>query len=111
MPDPSPPQAEAQPGELSRTILTNAGTMVGICTTLVGLVKILERQAGQTLADEIVGLIALVFLSSAVLSYLAIRNPHRPALNRWLERGADWAFVMGLLAIGGLTLLFAYDQL
>jgi hypothetical protein len=82
--------------------------MIGICTTLVGLVKIIEHEAGQTLADEIVGTIALLFLASAVLSYFAIRNPRRPVLNLWLERVADGGFLLGLLAIAALTVLFAY---
>lgn len=112
MPDqasPAPAKPEHRPGELSRTILANAGTMVGICTTLVGLVKILERQAGETLADEIVGSITLIFLISTVLSYLAIREPHRHRRNHWLERAADGSFVIGLLAIAGLIILFAYS--
>ena len=72
------------------------------------LVKIIEHEAGQTLADEIVGTIALLFLASAVLSYFAIRNPRRPVLNLWLERVADGGFLLGLLAIAALTVLFAY---
>ncbi|MCR0980822.1 hypothetical protein [Roseomonas populi] len=109
MPDPAPPEDL----KVARQILPSAGTMIGICTTLVGLVKLLESQVGgDSRADEVGGLVSVIFLASVILSYSAIRLVQmRPRLSHWLERMADLLFVLGLLGIAGLTLLFAYDQL
>src|SRR5215212_7950693 len=58
--------------DLSRHILPTAATMVGICTTLIGLVKIIEDRIGSSHVDEC-GLAVLLSLVSALASYLAIR--------------------------------------
>ena len=109
MPDPSPPEDL----KLARQILPSAGTMIGICTTLVGLVKLLESQKGtDSRADELGGLVSVIFLASVILSYSAIRLALlRPRISQWLERMADLLFVLGLLGVAGLTLLFAYDRI
>ena len=64
-------------GTLARYILPASGTMIGMCTTLIGLVKILEIRTGPSRADEFTALAALCFLVSAMTSYLAIRHGHR----------------------------------
>lgn len=96
---------------LSQHILPSAGTMIGVCTTLVGLVKIAEGQIGPSHADEAVSLTALLFLASAAASYLSMRlSDHRPLAIR-LERLADICFVIGLLGMSTITLLFAYETI
>ncbi|MBP0495962.1 hypothetical protein [Roseomonas indoligenes] len=109
MPDPAPPEDL----KVARQVLPSAATMIGICTTLVGLVKIMENQSGaDSRADELGGMLSAIFLASVILSYAAIRLAGlRTGLSQWLERGADLLFVVGLLGIAGLTLLFAYDQI
>lgn len=51
---------------LSSHILPTAGTMLGICTTLIGLVKLFETRVGPSHVDEYAGLIAVLFLISAL---------------------------------------------
>ncbi|GJE16952.1 hypothetical protein [Methylobacterium marchantiae] len=96
---------------LSQHILPSAGTMIGVCTTLVGLVKIAEAQIGPSHVDEAVSLTAILFLASAAASYLSIRlDDDRPLAIR-LERVADICFVVGLLGLSTITLLFAYETI
>ena len=75
--------------ELSRHILPTAATLLGICATLISLVKILEERIGPSHVDEYGGLIALLFLGSAFASYGAIRTIGRAGLSRTLEQVAD----------------------
>jgi hypothetical protein len=92
-------------------ILPTAGTMLGICTTLIGLVKLLEGRLGPSHVDEIGGLVGTLFLFSALASYGAIRTEQRTLLSRQLERTADACFLVALLSLTLLSLLFAYELL
>jgi hypothetical protein len=94
---------------LASRILPNAATMIGVCVTAVGLVKIAESHIGPSSVDIYFSLAAIIFLGSAMLSYLAIRAP---AANRGvatLERMADGLFMLGLLALTLVATMFAYE--
>jgi len=105
---PTPP--EKVEAELARHILPSSGTMIGICTTLVGLVKLLEGRTGPSHVDEYGAMIGVAFLGSAIFSYLAIRLSHRtPHISRGLERSADALFLLGLLTLVLLVGLFAFE--
>ena len=95
---------------LSHHILPSAATMVGICPTLIGLIKLTEEMSGiARRADECLGIITVVFVISALASYFSIRDRLGPAHSRWLEQIADTLFVVGLIALGGVSALFAWE--
>lgn len=96
---------------LSRHILPTAGTMVGVCTTLIGLVKIVEARIGPSHVDEAAALTAILFLVSAIASYLSIRLGAGSDLEARLERGADICFVLGLVSLSIISVLFAYETI
>ncbi|MFD0935100.1 hypothetical protein ACFQ12_07875 [Methylobacterium trifolii] len=96
---------------LSHHILPNAGTMIGVCTTLIGLVKILEARIGPSHVDEYAALAALLFLTSATTSYLSMRMVADSRSAARLERIADLAFVAGLLGLSLIGILFAYETI
>ena len=96
--------------ELARTILPTSGAMIGVCATLVGLVKLNERQSGPSVVDEYGSLIAIAFLASAVTSYLSIRIAGwRLGLARKSERVADLIFIGGLFCLVALATVFAFE--
>jgi hypothetical protein len=97
-------------GDLPRHILPTSATMVGVCTTLVGLVKLGEIQHGKSAVDEYASSTAVLFLISASLSYLSIRSSHKAKVrSQKLEMAADLIFMIGLAAISLVGLLFAYE--
>ena len=95
---------------LPKHILPAAGTMLGICTTLIGLVKVAEPHVGPLRADEYASLTALLFLGSAFASYASLRHRGGKGRRR-LEQGADIAFLLGLVCLAALSILFAYEVL
>jgi hypothetical protein len=103
------PDRDRRGGGLSHHILPAAGTMVGICTTLIGLVKIIEERIGPSHVDEYAGLTALLFMVSALTSYLSMRRGTGPELGARLERIADLCFVVGLISLSLIAVLFAYE--
>jgi hypothetical protein len=97
--------------ELAREILPASGTMIGVCTTLIGLVKVVEMQIGPSRVDEYISLATLVFVASALAAYAAIRYVHRPKLRDLFERAADYLFLFGLLVIAVIAVLYAYEAI
>lgn len=96
---------------LAQQILPTSGTMIGICTTLIGLVKVIEGRIGPSRVDEYTACASLFFLISAVTSYLSIRYAHRIKFSKTLESVADQFFLVGLVAITFIGLFFAYEAI
>lgn len=93
---------------LSSHILPTSATMVGVCMTIMGLAKLVERATHRGLVDELMAYDALVFLVSAFFSYLSIRTGVTARATR-LERIADGAFMAGLTLMTAVAFMFAYE--
>ncbi len=83
--------------------------MVGVCVTLIVLVKIAETRIGPSRVDEYAAFAAFLFLASAVASYVSMRHPEHPRLSARCETIADQFFLIGLIGITLLALFFAYE--
>lgn len=94
---------------LSTHILPTSGTMIGVTSTLIGLVKVAEEHIGPSRVDEYAAIVLLMFLSSAILSYVSIRGPNRSRFGVRLERLADQIFMAGLIGLSLIASFFAYE--
>ena len=94
---------------LASHILPVSGTMIGVCATLIGLVKLAEAKHGSSHVDEYAAIAAVTFLASALTSYLSIRWSHRTKLSILVEQIADVIFLCGLVGITVVATLFAYE--
>ncbi|MGY4623194.1 hypothetical protein [Bradyrhizobium sp. USDA 4486] len=83
--------------------------MIGVCATLIGLVKLAEAKHGSSHVDEYAALASVMFLASALTSYLSIRYSHRAGLSYRIEQIADLIFLGGLIGITLVATLFAYE--
>ena len=83
--------------------------MIGVCATLIGLVKIAEARHGSSHVDEFAAIVAITFLASALTSYLSIRYAEQTRRSLRLERLADLIFLCGLVGITLVATLFAYE--
>ena len=108
---PSENSTAARATDLSKQILSSSGTMIGLCTTIVGLIKIVEGRIGPSNVDIYIALLGSVFLGSAVSSYASIRIATLHSWSTRLEIVADTLFISGLVAIIVLILLFALEQI
>ena len=90
-------------------ILPVSGTMIGVCVTLIGLVKLADARHGSSRVDEYAAMAAVTFLASALTSYLSIRFSDRTRLSFQIERMADVIFLFGLIGITLVATLFAYE--
>jgi hypothetical protein len=94
---------------LASHILPVSGTMIGVCATLIGLVKLAEARHGTSRVDEYAAVAAVMFLASALTSYLSIRFSDRANLSFKIEQIADAIFLCGLVGITLVATLFAYE--
>ena len=94
---------------LASHILPVSGTMIGVCVTLIGLVKLAEVKHGPSHVDEYAAITAVTFLVSALTSYLSMRCSDRMRLSTRIEQFADVTFLCGLVGITLVATLFAYE--
>ena len=77
-------------------IFTVSAAMVGVCLTVIGLVRIVTSvQRSDTLADDLLAADAVLFLSSCLSAYWALRTRNSRRMHR-VERFADCVFILAL---------------
>src|ERR1700760_1076824 len=94
---------------VSGHILPSAATMIGVCITAIGLVKLVEGRIGPSHVDEYCAIDALIFLTSAAASYVSLRFEPETRNVAMFERIADISFMVGLVLLTVIALLFAYE--
>jgi hypothetical protein len=101
-------RAPAQSNGLSAHILPTSATMIGVCMTVLSIGHLGPHGRVHELIDKLLAVDALVFLASALLSFMSMRLRSRD-LGPRREAWAEWVFVTGLalLALGAFALAFA----
>src|SRR5438045_7593839 len=80
-------------------IFTVSSAMVGVCLTVIGLIRVvITFGKADTLADDFLAGDALLFLTSCLLSYAALRARSFRRMHR-IERAADVAFVIAMVVM------------
>lgn len=95
-----------QPSSLSSHILPTSATMVGVCMTVISIVKLSHAGAAGVLIDKILAFNSVLFLLSAVFSYLSLRTRNDP---RRLENLADNTFMIGLTFMAAASFVLAFE--
>ena len=87
-------------------IFTVSAGMVGVCLTVIGLVRVvITLGKADTFADDLVAIDALLFLVACLSSYWALRTRSVKRMHR-VERFADIAFIVALVfmvVVGGFV--------
>jgi hypothetical protein len=93
--------------DISQHILPTSATMVGVCITVISIVRVMEvHGAVRTVIDDLIALDGAMFLFAAILSYASIRSPR---LGRRIERYADLVFLAGLAVMVVASFLLAWE--
>ena len=91
--------------KLSQHILPTSAQLVGVCVTVISLIKALHiGQAGMVI-DRFLALNCLLFIMSALFSYASIRGYKAVRM----EKYADQFFMVGLIALGWCAVLLAFE--
>ena len=80
-------------------IFTVSSAMVGVCLTVIGLIRVvITLGKADTLADDLLACDALLFLTSCLLSYGALRARSFCRMHR-IERAADVVFITAMVVM------------
>ena len=95
--------------DISIHIFDTSATMVGVCLTVIGLFKlILQLKSISTVADDLLSVDAMLFLSACGLAYWALRT--RSLKRRHLtEKIADVIFLVALTLMTAVCALITYS--
>lgn len=90
---------------LSTHILPTSATMIGVCMTVLSIGHLSQVGVFRFVVDKLLATDALVFLVSALLSFMSMRSKSAGAR---LESAAEIVFIAGLslLAVGAMILAF-----
>jgi len=91
--------------ELSQHILYTSAQLVGVCLTVISLVKVLHIGRVGSMLDKLLAIDAIFFTTSAVLSYMSMRQKNLAIL----EKYADNIFMVGLVELGACAVLLAFE--
>ena len=92
---------------LSGHILPTSGAMLGVCMTVISIVKLTQTNRGIAYwVDDLLALDALIFLASSIFSYLSIRSNSKKV---YFEDIADKFFMLALLCMGAAVILLTYE--
>ena len=89
-------------------IFTVSSAMVGVCLTVIGLVRVVITLAqADTVADDLLATVALLFLISCFLSYAALRSRGIRRMHR-IERAADAVFILAMIVMVAICAFLTY---
>ena len=89
-------------------IFTVSSAMVGVCLTVIGLVRVvITLGKADTLADDLLAIDALLFLVSCFLSYAALRSRGARRMHK-LERIADAVFILAMIVMVTICAFLTY---
>jgi hypothetical protein len=97
----------AEQKDLSQHILPTSAQLVGVCLTVISLIKALHIAQAGVLLDKFLAIDALLFTISAALSYSSIRGTK----SENLEKYADQIFMLGLLVLGSCAVLLSFEMI
>ncbi len=84
-------------------IFTVSAAMVGVCLTVIGLIRIvITIREKDTIADDLLSADSLMFLISCTLSYWALRTRKVRRMHR-VERFADCIFLIAMLLMAAVS--------
>jgi hypothetical protein len=93
--------------DISIHIFTVSSAM-GVCLTVIGLIRVvITLGRADTLADDFLARGALLFLTSCLLSYWALRSRSLRRMHR-LEKIADGIFILAMIGMVVICALITY---
>ncbi|MCW1922563.1 hypothetical protein OKA05_08350 [Luteolibacter arcticus] len=100
-----------QERDIAAHIFTTSSVMVGLCLTIISVVRSLPKPGQiQTAVDDLIAIGAMVFLLACFLSYAVLRSRHLRRMHR-VESLADGVFLLGLTILAVACAMFVWTIL
>ena len=92
---------------LSHHILPTSATMVGVCMTVISIIKLIGTRTFPYI-DHMLAIDSLLFLLGAAFSYYSIRHENEHRLSATIENIADIVFMSGLAIMTMVVFTLVY---
>lgn len=87
-------------------ILPTSATMVGVCVTAIGIVRLMSAGTGEYYVDKLLAIDSILFVICSSVSFAAVRLAARA---EQLESIAESLFLVGLLLLGIASVFMAFQ--
>lgn len=94
---------------ISEHILPNSSMMIGVCMTVISIVKLIGLHKDRHKIAEFLAIDSLLFMISAILSYMSMRYEGVEKTSIFAEKIADVFFMFGLFGMTLVDFLLAYE--
>jgi len=91
--------------QIDHHIFNGSIALIAVCITVISLFRV-TKTGKDTFADEVMGAATIIFIASALLSYLSLRK----ADGYGLERAADICFFAGLIVTLLTLVIILFDM-
>jgi len=93
---------------ISIHIFSVSAAMVGVCLTVIGLIRVvITLGKADTIADNLLAVDALLFLTATMMSYTALRSRTMRKM-KYFERFADWLFIVAMTLMAAICTFIVY---
>lgn len=93
---PTPRERNRLDDDICVHIFTASAAMVGVCLTVIGIIRVvIAPRRSDLVVEDMLAINALLYLAACLLSYWALRT-RRQSRNYRLERLADITFLLSL---------------
>src|SRR4051812_37540964 len=96
------------PENRSPHILNTSANLLGLCFIVLTSIKV-SKMEGVSIIDETTALAIVLFMSSCILSFLAMRADKTGMGNNRLEKLADILFLSGLIVLFLTTMIVTFN--
>ena len=90
---------------ISRHILPTSSNLLGLCFVILTFIK-LSKIENESIIDEIMGALIIMFLISSVISYISMRTKRKSEL---YEKIADFIFLAGLCLLTLVSFVIIFE--
>jgi hypothetical protein len=105
---PQPSRDEHLEEDICIHLFTVSAGMVGVCLTVIGLIRVVITLGKiDTIADDLLAVDSLLFLSSCLLSYSALRTRSVRRMHR-VEKLADRVFLLAMILMTVIAVVITY---
>ena len=94
------------PATLTGHILPTSATMVGVCVTAIGIVKLMHEGTVGHYVDKLLAVDSIIFVICSLVSFASARMDSRAVQ---LESGAESIFLLGLFLLGIASVFMALN--
>lgn len=96
---------------ISVDVFSVSAAMVGVCLTVIQLIKMNAAQRPNTIVDDILAFDAIFFMMACIFSFLALKGKRRSRFKKIMENIGDSCFLLAISTMVVAITLVVYTFL